>query len=181
MRLIVFFIIMMLPFSCRAANGFPDLTVIDHLSPKGRVQDEYYNPDVQVINELVRIGKPSIPYLIDRLKSRAPLKPGVLDYWPHVEERYIALIILSDFFLAPDWKRSTVPEMCWDNLLQTKKYPNLAHWDILKDHFTAEDWNSLKSRWEALWSKYNDKIYWHSSGRFFRIDGNNLRDCAPTN
>jgi hypothetical protein len=181
MRIIVFFILMMLPFPCRAVTGFPDLTAIDHLSPKGRVQDENYNPDVQVINELVMIGKPSIPYLIERLKSRAPLKRGVLDYWPHVEERHIALIILSDFFLTPDWTRSTAPEMCWDNLLQTQRYPDLAHWDILNDHFTADDWSLLKSKLKALWSKYNDKIYWDSSGRFFRIDGNKLRHCIPTN
>ncbi|UCE07918.1 MAG: hypothetical protein JSW07_07770 [bacterium] len=160
------------------AFAFPDLMDIKHISSKGRVQDKKYNPDSPIVDELIRSGISSIPFLIERLKSKKAYDPGVLDLWPHVEERHVALIILTDFILDASWEKSTAPDMCFSSLLSVhKKYPNLAIWEIFRDHFGPNEWNSLIMKWSSFWEIYKGKIYWDSEDRFFRIKGKELKLC----
>ena len=107
MRLITIIIAIIIVFAFDMAFAFPDLMDIKHISSKERVQDRKYNPDSHVVDELIRGGISSIPFLIERLKSKAAYGPGVLDFWPYVEERHVAFIILTDFILDASWKKST--------------------------------------------------------------------------
>ena len=160
------------------AYAFPDLIDIKHICAKGRAQDKQYNPNSPVIDELIGSGSSSIPFLIERLKSKKAYGPGVLDFWPYVEERHVALIILTDFFLDSSWKKSTAPDMCFSSLLPVhKEYPHLAIWDIFYDHFSPDDWDSLIMKWNVFWDIYKDKIYWDSQDRFFRIEDKELKLC----
>jgi hypothetical protein len=91
------------------------------------------------MGKLLEKGKFCIPYLIDRLESKRKVKPAVLDYWPYVEERHLALQILTDLFLDPTWKKSTIPELCYDSIINwNEQDPDLAVWDILYS-FTEDD------------------------------------------
>ena len=178
MRLIIIIITLSIVLPCNIAVAHPDLMEIKHISAKGRVQDKKYNPHCPIIDELIRRGNSSIPFLIERLKGKQAYGPGVLDLWPYVEERHVALIILTDFFLDASWKRSTAPDMCFDSLLAVhKNNPDLAIWDIFREHFGPNEWNSLIMKWNSFWKIYKDKIYWDSEDRFFRIKGKELTPC----
>ena len=99
MRIIPIIITIFIVFTFETAFAVTDLMDIKHIGPKGRVKDKEYNPNSPVIDELINNGKSSIPFLIERLKSKKAYGPGVLDLWPYVEERHVALSILTDFFL----------------------------------------------------------------------------------
>src|ERR1041385_9306103 len=74
-----------------------NLTRIDHISPKGRVQDSEYNR-IEVINQLVEMQTQAIPFLIARLDDETPMNHHVMDFWSKVTLAAIALVILTDFF-----------------------------------------------------------------------------------
>ena len=178
MRIIPIIITIFIFLTFETAFAVTDLMDIKHISPKGRVQDKEYNPTSPVIDELINNGKSSIPFLIERLKSKKAYGPGVLDLWPYVEERHVALSILTDFFLDSSWKKSTAPEMCFNSLISVqKKYPDLAIWTIFYDHFSPTDWNQLINKWKVFWKNNKENIYWDSKDRFFRIEGNDLQVC----
>ena len=59
------------------------------------------------------------------------------------------MIILTDFILDASWKKSTAPDMCFDSLISVQReYPNLAIWEIFRDHFGPNEWNSLIMKWK---------------------------------
>ena len=175
MKLILIFITVFFLLSSSEALSFPDLMDIKNIGGKGRVQD---GTKSTVINELIKNGKSSIPFLIERLKSKKAYGPGVVDLWPYAEERHVALIILTDFFLNSTWDKTCAPDFCYDTLLSTDKYyPDLAIWDIFRDHFGPKDWDLLIKKWNSFWDMYKDKIYWDSKERFFRIKGKQLKPC----
>lgn len=176
-KLILSVLALIIPFNACAGQSFPDLLDINHISAKGRVQDVEYNPHNLVIDNLIANGKICIPYLIERLKSTKSIKPGVLDFWPYIEERHLALKILTDLFLDPTWEKTTVPNMCYDTILGIDKYPELSEWEILQEHFGPDKWQVLIETWELLWEDNQEKIYWDSTGKFFRIKGRNLELC----
>ena len=178
MKASIFFISILIFIQANLAVAFPDLMDINHISAKGRVQDKEYHPDLPIVDELISSGPLSIPFLIERLKSKKAYDDPVFDFWPYVEERHVALAILTDFFLDPSWRKSTAPDMCWSALISVqRKYPNLAIQDILRDHFTEKDWDLLILKWELFWKTYKEDIYWDSTGRFFRIKGKELKLC----
>lgn len=178
MRLITIVITVFIVFTFETVFAVTDLVDINHIGPKGRVQDKKYNPDSSVIDELIKNGKSSISFLIERLKSEKAYGPGVLDLWPYVEERHVALIILTDFFLDSSWEKSTAPDMCFNSLISAQReYPDLAIWAIFYDHFSPDVWNQSINKWEFFWENNKDKIYWDSKDRFFRIEGKEFRFC----
>jgi hypothetical protein len=164
--------------SISLGNGdFPDLLTIDHIPTKGRVQDSMSFPKFEVMENLLKRGKLCIPYLIDRLESKREVKPAVMDYWPYVEERHLALRILTDLFLDPTWKKSTIPELCYDSIIKwNEQDPALAEWDILYG-FSEDDWKKLIEKWRLIWDEYNERIEWDKKGQFFIIKGKELRNC----
>ena len=178
MKFILIFITTLFILSPSEALSFPDLMEIKHISSKGRVQDKEYHPNIPIIDELIKNGKLSIPFLIEQLKSKKAYGLGVLDLWPYVEERHVALIILTDLFLNSTWDKSCAPDFCYDSLLSADKYSSdLAIWDIFRDHFGPKDWDLLIMKWNSFWDMYKDKIYWDSKERFFRIEGKQLKPC----
>jgi hypothetical protein len=157
--------------------GVPNLLDIEHISPKGRVQDKEYNKNSSVIDELIEMNKSAIPFLISRLESKKPLQHGVIDLWYYAEERHLALIILTYFFLDQTWKKSTLPSFCFSAIIESKKYPGMPACEIINEHFNAEQWKALQQRWLAMWETNKDQIYWDSEGKFFRIEGLELKSC----
>ena len=178
MRIISIIITIFVIFTFETAYAVTDLMDIKHIGSKGRVQDKKYNPNSSIIDELIENGKSSIPFLIERLKSKKTYDPGVLDLWPYVEERHVALIILTDFFLDSSWEKSSSPELCFISLISVqKKYPDLAIWTIFYDHFSPTDWTQLMDKWKVFWENNKENIYWDSRDRFFRIEGKELKFC----
>lgn len=75
-----------------------DLRSIDHLAPKGRVQDKQYNRDLPVIDQLVSKRAEALPLLVSMLDDQTVVGDSVLDYWGEDCVGDLAHIILVDFF-----------------------------------------------------------------------------------
>ncbi len=126
-----------------------DLLQIEHREPKGRAQDMTSDP---VIASIVASGKDGIPVLIELVESERLYENPPFDFWPEVREGDMALSILCDLFLDPTWKKSTVPERCWDNLLQ-RSDPGVPAWELLSHYVETNGRSSLAEKWSATWSE----------------------------
>jgi hypothetical protein len=69
--------------TCLAGSSeqFPDLSLIGPVAPKGRVQDKAFNPNLPVIDSLVRHGQSSLPYLVTKLEDSTEIKGPVFAFW----------------------------------------------------------------------------------------------------
>jgi hypothetical protein len=90
----------------------------------------------------------------------------------------VALIVLSDLFLDPSWKSSTLTELCWDNILQRTDEETPA-WDLLNTFVKAHGRAELAKRWRAAWAQHSTAIRWDPTGRYFVVEGQALAACAP--
>jgi len=156
-----------------------DLLQIEHLNSKGRVQDPEYQRQGPVMQAILQSGKAAIPVLIDLIESERPYTGSPLDFWPEVREGDMALIILSDLFLDPTWRQSTLPELCWDNLLE-RADSAVPAWDLLERYIRSHGRAALTSRWRAAWLEHETKIVWDDDGRFFKVVDRELVPCRLT-
>lgn len=154
-----------------------NLLEIGHLGGKGRVQDQEYNQNDPQIAAILAMGKDAIPMLIDSLESERPYDNPPLDFWPNVVEGDMALVILSDLFLDPTWRQSALPDLCWDNLLGRASGNDTAY-DLLGNFVKSHGRAELATRWRQAWTQYGSKARWDSAGRYFRIEGRELVECA---
>lgn len=99
------------------AAGSVDLSKIDHLSPKGRVQDKVNNPQLPVIDALIAMGTQSIPLLIEMLGDDTEIDHQVIDYDPLLTVGETAFVILTDLTSDSTWSRSTIPGASRDEIL----------------------------------------------------------------
>jgi hypothetical protein len=163
--------------TCFAADKAFDLMKISQLGSKGRIQDQEYQPHDPQIDSILSMGKQAIPLLIEAIASERPYGRSPQPLWPRIVEGDVALIVLSDLFLDPTWRRSTLPELCWDNLLgRTNR--DLPAWDLLQNFLTTHGRAALVERWREAWAKHGSRIMWNPDGRFFQVEGRDLMPCA---
>ena len=172
------FLLIAVTTTCLAADKPFDLLKISHLGGKGRVQDHGYHPDDPQINSILAMGKDAIPLLIESLESVRPYRVPPVDYWPKMVEGDIALVVLSDLFLDPTWERTTLPELCWNNILKRTDAETPA-WDVLNAFVVAHGRAELSNRWRAAWARYGAAVRWDPTGRYFVVEDQALVECAP--
>jgi hypothetical protein len=171
-------LVLFLSLPCAAGTETFDLLKIAQLGGKGRIQDVQYQPkDAQVL-AILAAGKDAVPLLIDALESARPYETPPNSFWPMMTEGDVALKVLSDLFLDSTWKRSTLPELCWDNLLQRSDAETPA-WDLLNTFIKAHGRAELAKRWRAAWAQHSAAIRWDPTGRNFVVEGRALATCAP--
>lgn len=158
---------------CVAGEPKLDLLKIGHMPPKGRVQDRSADP---VVAAILETGKEAIPILIELLESDRLYDSPPFDYWPEVHEGDVALVILGDLFLDPTWTKSTLPELCWDNVLE-RSASSTPGWELLSRYVDKYGRSSLADRWRVAWTKHRESIVWDEEGRFFRVAGHELVSC----
>jgi hypothetical protein len=145
-----------------------NLALIGHLAPKGRVQDKDYNQLI-VVEQLIAHGKESIPFLISKLDDETKIDDRVLDYWNQVYVGDVALIILSDLFLDKKWERSTIEGMKWDEFLGRGNDKNVTGEQLLRNYIQRYGRKRIKERWQNVWEKYQQEIFWDEQERAFKI------------
>jgi hypothetical protein len=155
-----------------------DLLKIAHLGDKGRIQDAQYQPKDAQVSAILAAGKDAVPLLIDALESTRPFETSPKPFWPSMVEGDVALMVLSDLFLDPTWKRSTLPELCWDNILQ-RTDARIPARDLLNNFVAAHGRAELAKRWRAAWSQHGASTHWDSAGKYFVAEGQALAACAP--
>jgi hypothetical protein len=94
----LFFFLALVHFPAPAQKLIVDLRKIGHIASNGRVQDKEYNPNLPVIDSLIKAGPEAIPFLVSTLEDSTVIRTKVLDSWPKVCVGDVAWFILYDFF-----------------------------------------------------------------------------------
>ena len=154
----------------RSRIGAParvDLAKIEHIAPKGRVQDTDYN-NLEVVDQLIAKGTNSIPYLISKLDDKTIIHKPLEDFWPELTVGDVAFLILCDFSLDSTWTKETIPGASFDDFFGTKNREQAAseyYYGQLKKH--GRTW--VKAKWRKIWMTYRDRIVWDEKERCFRV------------
>jgi hypothetical protein len=144
-----------------------DLTRIQHIGPKGRVQDKEYN-DLEVVDQLIGRGTDSIPLLISKLEDETELEGRVIDFWYKVTVGDIAHIILSDFFTDSTWEKATIPGIRWDDMLE-RRNAEITGEQVLREYIDKHGRSGIRKRWEKIWQEYKSRLYWDERERCFKV------------
>ena len=164
--------------SCFAGTPAFDLLEISHLGGKGRIQDQKYHPNDPQVTVILAMGQEAVPLLIEALQSERQYDKPPLDFWPKMVEGDVALLVLSDLFLDPTWLQSTLPELCWDNLLERTSDSATAS-DLLSGFVKSHGRSEIARRWRDMWAKYGSRVHWNAAGQYFQVEGRELTTCAP--
>ena len=178
MRTCLPLLLLALSLPCSAGTETFDLLKIAQLGGKGRIQDTQYQPKDAQVAAILAAGKDAVPLLIDAFESVRPYETSPNSFWPVMAEGDVALIVLSNLFLDPTWKRSTLPELCWDNILQRTDAETPA-WDLLNTFVKTRGRAELAKRWRAAWARHSAAIRWDPTGRYFVVEGQALAVCTP--
>jgi hypothetical protein len=147
-----------------------DLSKIKPIAPKGRIQDKEYNfQNQEMIERLIKHGKASIPFLIEKLTNKTKLPTNTINYWSEVTVADIALIILTDLFTDSSWKETTIPEAKWSYIIGYSEKSNKPFSEWLT-HFTERHGRKpIKNKWQKAWKKYQNRIYWDEKEQCFNV------------
>lgn len=162
------------------------LANIEHIAPKGRVQDELYNPLLQpLIKRIVSNWEEEIPILIEQITNEAPARKQVKDYWIDTRIGDLAFIMLSNLFIDSTWTRATLPELNQPDFfgipseLTSKELRVLRMSNVncsassecaLRYFILTHGRDYLKDKWRFLWDKYSDGIHWNDSEHCFDLN-----------
>jgi hypothetical protein len=177
MRICLATVLLTVTLTCLADTRTFNLMEIAHLGGKGRIQDQEYHPNDPQVAAILAMGKEAIPALIEAIESERPYKNAPIDFWPKMVEGDVALAVLSDLFLDPTWLQSTLPELCWDNLLGRISEETTAS-ELLSDFVKSNGRAELATRWRQAWAQYGARVRWDSTGRYFKVEGRELTACA---
>lgn len=161
-----------------AAAGDPDidLSKMPHLSPKGRIQDKDYNPDILLVDEMIGMGTNTIPFLISKLADETEVDHQVMCLWPVNTVGDIALVVLTDLVTDSSWRRQTIPGTSWEELLGQKKDPKIPSWQYVHEYVEKHGRRSLQAKWQKIWTEHHDHIGWDEKQRCFKIDPAHRRE-----
>jgi hypothetical protein len=152
-----------------------DLSGIDRVAPKGRVQDKDYN-NLAVIDELLANGNDAIPFLITKLDDDTEISHHVFDFWPGpATVGDVAFVILTDFTTDSSWRTHTIPGTDLDSMLGNYD-PRLPGVERLARFVEKHGRKPIRKKWEKIWAEQKDQIIWDERERCFTV-----RDqfCSP--
>lgn len=153
-----------LVFAGRAAGDLVDLAKISPRMGKGRVQDGK-DP---VVEALIAAGVRAVPFLVAKLDDRTRLPVPVIDFWPQMEVRHVALFVLCALFTPRDATIPTVPGLTWDDVLE-RRDRDLPAWELY-DTFVAKNGHAaIRVKVDKLLAPYRDKLVWDRAERCFRV------------
>jgi hypothetical protein len=145
-----------------------DLLRIERIASKGRMQDRQYNfQNQEIIEKLIKYGKASIPFLIEKLDDKSKLPGHVIDYWSEVTVADIAMILLTDLFTDSSWEKTTIPEAQWTYIIGDDE--KSGFFERRTRFIERYGRKSIKNKWEKTWKKYQNRIYWDEKERCFNI------------
>jgi hypothetical protein len=144
-----------------------DLRQIQHIAPKGRVQDKYYN-QLEMVDRLIALQTQAIPLLIEKLDDETVISHHVVDYWATITVGDLALMILTDFFTDATWTRTTLPNVSWDEMLNRKNKSDSAQ-EVLHQYLQQHGRKTIKEKWRKLWEANREQLYWDANERCFKL------------
>jgi hypothetical protein len=131
---------------------------------KGRLQD-YPSKEM---DRIMAAGPRSVPVLIEMITDArmAKTKEPIICFWPGMAIGDIAFCALSDLFTdARD--KGTMPGTGWNDLLGYGD--NVPGWEQLGGYISKHGRTELRAKWQEIWNKNRDQIYWDARDRCFRL------------
>lgn len=144
-----------------------DLRKIGHIAPNGRVQDKGNNPNLPVIDSLIKAGPDAIPFLVSKLEDSTVIRTKVLDSWPKVRVGDVAWFILYDFFTDRSLV-STLPDPGLFAIVGSadQGQPGWKSWaSLVRKSGRA----GIRKGVEAILKPYQGKFLWNSVERCFIV------------
>ena len=162
------------PVSTTQISNEINLTKIEHIAPKGRVQDgsledENFNTH-PITKTILAKGKDSIPLLIEKLEDETKMKRQTIDFWYHVYVGDVSLIILNDLFTKSDGINSSIPGFSWDEFLERGGDDHLMGEEVLRRYIKKYGRAKIKERWQKVWDDNKDNIQWDKDEECFYIE-----------
>jgi hypothetical protein len=133
---------------------------------KGRFQDREYCAS-HLIDQIVADGKDAIPVLISQITDSRFIVEPVYDFWPRIRAGELAYFILGDLFLDDTWQKSTMPNLFPSQTCPPAE-PAWVCWGNFRKTHSLKD---LQNRWTEFWKTNQDRIYWDTKARCFRLAG----------
>lgn len=147
-----------------------DLLKIQPVASKKRIQDIDYNfQNQEMVEKLIRQGKASIPFLIEKLDDKSKLTGHIIDFWPDVRVADIAMIMLTNLFTDSSWTKTTIPEAGWDYVIGYNEKSSMSFSDWVTTFTEHHGRKPVKNKWQKTWKKYQNRIYWDEKERCFNI------------
>jgi len=144
-----------------------DLTKITRFAPKGRVQNQNLIK-VQLVDDLIKAGKPAVPWLIEQLEDETVIEQHVMDYWYNVSVGDVSLILLFNLFQGRDGK-PTINGFGWDEFLE-RANENQTGEQVLRVYIEKNGRSKIKERWQQMWDQNKDSIFWDKETKSFRLN-----------
>jgi hypothetical protein len=130
---------------------------------KGRVQD----CSGKVMQEILAVGKGSIPILISQLTDTARTEKPIADYWDYTTSGDIAYFVLTDLFTDADWKTFNMPGVPdWTAVMRGCDSDAEGCW---REYLRKHGRKSVQQAWLRAWRLWKDRVYWEPTARCFRI------------
>jgi hypothetical protein len=149
----------------QAQRDLVDLRHIGRIPSMGRVQDQ----GLPVVEALIKAGSPAVTFLLSKLddRTRIPGHGAVLDFWPSVEVRHVALLVLCDLFTRADGMRPTVPGLNWDGIL-ARRDQDAPAWEVYRRFVTQHGRSGVRLKVEQLLAPYGGNLVWDATEQCFR-------------
>jgi hypothetical protein len=135
---------------------------------KGRLQEA---PSL-VIDQIIAAGPKGVPVLIALIDDSRELKTEepIICYWYGMTVGELALCTLTDLFTDASEPRRTVPGTNWAAWMDPED-KDLPAADQLRLFVKRHGRGALKQKWQKLWARYGEQVYWNSKDLCFRLKG----------
>jgi hypothetical protein len=122
------------------------------------------------MDQIIAAGPKSVPVLIGMITDArmAKTEEPIICFWPGMAIGDIAFCTLEDLFLNGDWTKSTMPGSGWNDLLGPDE--GRPSWE-LSGFIRKHGREALQAKWQGLWDKYGDQVFWDPKERCFKLKG----------
>ena len=129
----------------------------------GRLQDF----PSKMMDRIIAAGPKAVPVLIQMLTDTRPIKTKepLICYWPSMAVGDAAFCLLENLFIGVNG--TSLPGTDWHALLGGND--NDPSWVELGRYVQNHGRKSLQAKWQALWTKYKNRIVWDPSERCFKL------------
>ena len=137
----------------------------------GRIQDF----PSKVMDQIIAAGPKSVPVLIAMIGDArmAKTREPIICYWGGMTIGDIAFCLLSDLFTETNGSaiggRTTMPGAGYEMLGASGDLPA---WEQLHQYIRKHGRAALQAKWQGLWEKYKDQMFWDPKERCFKLRAN---------
>jgi hypothetical protein len=123
------------------------------------------------MEQIIAAGPEAIPVLIRKItNSRAAgteTDEPIICYWYGMAIGDIAFCTLLDLFTDSTNGKTTMPGAGWRDMLgPDDKQPT---WEEFNDFVRKHGRRALQAKWQNLWDRYGNQMYWDAKERCFRL------------